>query len=317
MPKISDYIELSIVIPCYNSEKSLPELNKRLEAVLRHLGVKYEIIYVNDSSQDDTKRVLRNMASNNDAIVVIDLMSNVGQFRSLICGLEHAKGNYIVTMDDDLQHPPEEIVKLYRELVKNADLDAVIGSYKKKKHSLIRNFGSYSAQRIRAMLTDKNNELPITSFRCMTRPLVKAIVSNKTIFPAINLIIFQSTNNIRSIEVDHHLRKYGKSNYSFFELIKVFFAHLLNNTNLPLRVVRVLGLFIFTLGLLFSLYYLPGYFLGRVILSELTVLFLLLNIYTGLLLLSIGVVGEYSFKVLQEVKRYPRYNIREIYRKKE
>jgi glycosyltransferase involved in cell wall biosynthesis len=308
-------IELSVVIPCYNSEKSLPELNERLNTTLKGLVVNYEIIYVNDSSQDNTKSILVDMASNNKSVVAVDLMSNVGQFRTLICGLEHARGNYVVTMDDDLQHPPEEIVKLYSELKNNSDLDAVIGIYKKKEHPFIRNFGSNSAQKFRGLFTNK--KFQASSFRCMTKPLVNAVVKNKTIFSAISLIIFQVTNNVRNIEVDHHLRKYDKSNYSFFQLMNMFFAHLFSNTNLPLRFVRALSLVIFAFGIILFFYYLIGYFMGRILFSEWRALIIFINIYTGLLLLSIGVIGEYIYIALQEVKSPPRYNVREIYWKKE
>lgn len=317
MPKLGNNVEISVVIPCYNSENSLVELNDRLKSVLQGLGVKYEIIYVNDSSQDDTRSILKTLACNDDSIVAIDLMTNVGQFKALICGLEHTRGNYVVTMDDDLQHPPEEIVRLYGELKDKSDLDAVIGVYKKKEHSPIRNLGSYSAQKIRALFMSRNKEFQTTSFRCMTRALSKAVVDNKTISPAINLIIFQSTNNIKNVEVEHHPRKHGKSNYSLSGLLKTFFAHLFNYTNLPLRFVRVLGLAIFVFGIFLFLYYLKGYFMDGTSLSEWSVLFIFINIYTGLLFLAIGIAGEYLFKVLQEVKSPPRYTVREIYRKKE
>jgi len=314
--KQNEAIELSIVIPCFNSSKALPDLNERLNKVLFNLQVKYEIIYVNDASLDDTKEIMKKLALNNDSIVAIDLMANVGQIRALICGLEYTRGNYVVTMDDDLQHPPEEIGKLYRELKSNSELDAVIGVYMKKEHSRIRNLGSYSAQKLRALLMNRNYALQTTSFRCMTRALTKTIIENKAAFPAINLIIFQSTDNIKNIEVVHHQRKHGKSNYSYFDLVKIFITHLFNSTNIPLRIIRYSGLIIFAVGIVLFLYYLTGQFMGSLLLSEGRALIILVNVYTGLLLLSIGIVGEYFFKVLQEVNRPPRFTVREIYRKK-
>lgn len=308
-------IELSVVIPCFNSFQTLPELNERLKKVLDGLEISYEIIYVNDSSKDQTNLLLKEYALKDHNIVAIDLMFNVGQFRAVMCGLEHSRGSYVVTMDDDLQHPPEEIPRLYHELKNNSELDAVIGSYKKRKHSLIRYTGSLLARKIRGSVFNKPKDFQITSFRCLNRPLVDAVVSHRTMFPAISLLIFRSSARIKSIEVEHHKRKHGTSNYSLARLIKTFVNHTFSYTSLPLKYISFLGIIISIVGFVLAFYYLISYFLGQITLPGWTTVIILINIYSGLLLLSVGIIGEYLLKTLQEVNGYPRYHVRNIYRK--
>ncbi len=308
-------IELSVVIPCFNSSNTLLELHDKLKRVLQSLEITYEIIYVNDASMDHTSKVLKDIAENNGHTTVIDLLFNVGQFRALMCGLEYSSGNYVITMDDDLQHPPEEIPKLYYELKNNNGLDAVIGKYKKKNHSLIRNAGSTLARKLRGSIFNKPKDFQTTSFRCLTRPLVNAVVSHKTMFPAIGLLIFRSSNKIKSVEVEHHQRKHGKSNYSLFKLIKTLLDNTFSYTSLPLKYISVLGIIVSIVGFSLALYYLVSYLLGRTAVPGWTTVVILLNIYSGLLLLSVGIIGEYLLKTLQEVNGYPRYFIRTIYKK--
>ncbi|MGM0653695.1 MAG: glycosyltransferase family 2 protein, partial [Bacillota bacterium] len=291
--------ELSIVIPCFNSFQTLPELNERLKKVLEELRVDYEIIYVNDASKDQTGLLLRDYALGDQHVVTIDLMFNVGQFRAVMCGLEHARGSYVITMDDDLQHPPEEIPRFYHELKNNSELDAVIGSYKKRKHSFIRYTGSLLARKIRGSVFNKPKDFQITSFRCLNRPLVDAVVSHRTMFPAISLLIFRSSARISSIEVEHNERKHGTSNYSLAKLIKTFVNHTFSYTSLPLKYISFLGISIAAVGFALALYYLIRYYLGQITIPGWTTVIILINIYSGLLLLSVGIIGEYLLKTLQ------------------
>lgn len=308
-------IELSVVIPCFNASANLLELNKRLKEVLDILKVSYEIIYINDSSKDNTSLILKDLALKDEHIIAIDLMFNVGQFRALMCGLEHSRGEYVVTMDDDLQHPPEEIPKLYCDLKNNIEFDAVIASYKKKEHSLMRNLGSSFQNKLMGTTFDKPEKFQSTSFRCLNRPLVNAVINHKTMFPAISLLVFRASGRIKSLRVEHSKRLHGQSNYNLIKLIKLSLDYTFCYTSLPLKYVSSMGIIVSIFGFILAIYYLINYLLGQIEVPGWTTVVILLNIYSGLILLSVGIIGEYLLKTLQEVNGYPRYYIRAIYQK--
>ena len=310
----NDSVELSVVIPCYNSVEAIEELHERLVNTLSHITKSYEIIYVNDCSSDDTIQKINEIASVDGRVIAVDLMFNVGQFRAVMCGLDLSKGNYVITMDDDLQHPPEEIRKLYSEIKNNDYLDAVIGSFEKKKHSFFRNIGTAIVRKTMKHGFYKSDNFQVTSsFRCLSRPMVKAITSHKTMFPSIGRFIRRSTNKISYISVDHCQRKFGKSNYSMIKLFRTYSNLIFNYTSLPLRIVSAAGIILSMIGFFLALYYTYRFFLSPVSVPGWTTLVVLINFYSGLLLLAIGIIGEYILRILQEVNGYPRYIIRTIF----
>lgn len=312
---MNNHIELSIVIPCYNSQTSIPELNKRLHQSLQSLQKSYEIIYVNDQSKDHTLQKLTQIADSSEHVKVIDLMFNVGQFRALYCGFEEAIGKYIVTIDDDLQHPPEEIEKLYIAIKKNNDIDAVFGRYEEKKHSHFRNIGSSFIKFINERIYGKPKNLTMSAFRIMRRELVETILSHKTISPVIGAVILKSTNKIINVKVQHDKRKYGTSNYTTVKLLKATLDNALNFSSLPLQTVSLIGLIVSTISFLFSMFYLVRYFFTDTGVPGWTSIMVLLNFYAGLILVSLGFIGEYLIRILMEVNGTPKFKIRKIYTK--
>ena len=148
-------VDLSIVIPCYNSSDSIHELAEKLNSVLENMNITYEVIFINDCSIDDSLSSIKNVVYLYNSMVVIDLMFNVGQFRALYCGLEASNGKYIITMDDDLQHSPEEIPNFYRAIENDDELDAIIGKVLEKKHSIVRKVGSFFVKKINEIIFKK------------------------------------------------------------------------------------------------------------------------------------------------------------------
>src|SRR5262249_51435602 len=145
----------------------------------------------------------------------IDLLFNAGQFRATICGLEQAQGPFLITMDDDGQHPPEEIPVLIHALRGRPDLDCVFGAYRQKKHGPIRNFGSWLKEQLNEWLYDKPRNLQTTSFRILRREVAMAICAHRTARPVIGPLILKSTRRIADVEVDHRPRAAGSSGYRF------------------------------------------------------------------------------------------------------
>lgn len=306
-------IELSIIIPCYNSEKSLKELNERLNKGLSLLDISYEIIYINDCSTDKTLEKLKDITATYKNAKAIDLMFNVGQFKALYCGFEVSKGKYVVTIDDDLQHPPEEISKLYHAIKDNKDVDTIFGKYKQKKHSLFRNLGSSFIKLINEKIYGKPKDLTMSAFRIMRRELIETILSHKTISPVIGAVILKSTNKIINIDVHHDERKHGTSNYNLIKLIKTTLDNVLNFSSLPLQTISIIGIIVSLVSFLFSIFYLVLYFVNDVAVPGWTSIMVLLNFYAGLILISLGLIGEYLIRILMEVNGTPKYKIRNIY----
>jgi glycosyltransferase involved in cell wall biosynthesis len=306
-------IELSIIIPCYNSSKALKELAFRLNEVLTKLNITTEVFFINDCSTDNTVTEAKEIIKKYNNFILIDLMFHVGQFRSLYCGLEHAKGNYIVTMDDDLQHRPEDIEKLYNTIKNNKKLDAIFASYFEKKHSVFRNLGTSLIKFINEKIYNKPKNLKMSAFRIMRRNLLETIINHKTISPVLGAIILKSTNKIINIEVEHDERKYGKSNYNLIKLIKTTFDNVLNFSSLPLQVISIIGFVISMISFTVSIVIIIKYILSGIGVPGWTSMMVLLNFYAGLILLSLGLIGEYLIRILMEVNGTPKYKIRKIY----
>lgn len=303
-------LELSVVIPCYGTAKVLSELLGRLDTALTGLGRSYEIVLVDDCAGDGLDQAVARELPAHPHVRYIELMYNTGQFRALMCGLAHARGRYIVTMDDDLQHPPEEIATLYNHLSATPELDAVFGAYEKKRHSGGRNLGSWMLRMINTWIFHKPPGLVMSSFRCLRRELVDALLLNHTRYPVIGPMILSCTRRIDNVTVHHDPRRYGKSNYSLVKLVRTTLDNILSFSSLPLQIIAITGVCIsllsFTLGGIYTIIHIirgtgvPGW----------TSLFLAVNFYAGLGLLSVGIAGEYLVRIIGESRGQPLYVVR-------
>lgn len=309
----NDYIEISVLIPCYNSAESVDELTERLVHSMESLAIPYEIIFINDCSSDNTLQKLCELAEKHSMVSVIDLMYNVGQFRALMCGFEQTRGQYVITMDDDLQHPPEEIEKLYTHIKSRDDLDGVIGKYDSIKYSLYRNLGRKLVNKIDKWVFGKSSDLESTSFRCLKRDLVEALIQNRTRVPILGALIKKSSHRLENIMVHHNPRQHGKSNYGLNQLIRNTYDYIFNFSSIPLKFISIIGGLMASISAILTIFYLFRYFMGGIGVAGWTTVVLLLNLYSGLLLLSISIVGEYLIRILNEVNHQPRFHIRKTY----
>lgn len=222
--------KVSVVIPCYRSGPWLRELINRLVTALRPFEERYEIVLVNDASPDDTWEVIARLTEENPQIFGIDLMRNVGQFNALMCGLEHTHGDVVVTMDDDLQHAPEDVPMLIEALDGDSALDAVVARYEDKKHGGFRNLGSTIIDWIYRRAYGKPPDLRMSSFRALRRPVVDGMVSFGTVRPVPGALLLQTTRRIRNVPVTHHPRPEGTSGYKVGRLISSTFDNVINSS---------------------------------------------------------------------------------------
>ena len=302
--------ELSVVIPCYGGAQALPELLSRLDAALNELGAASEIVLVDDCSPDGLALAVQRELPAYPRLRYIELMFNTGQFRALMCGLANARGSHVITMDDDLQHPPEEIAKLYGHLRDHPELDAVFGAYERKQHSGGRNLGSWLLRMVNTWIFHKPPGLVMSSFRCLRRELVDALLANHTRYPVIGPLILSSTRRIGNVTVRHDARKHGRSNYSVPRLVRATLDNILSFSSLPLQIISVAGVCIsflsFAIGGIYAIAHIvrgggvPGW----------TSLFLAVNFYAGLGLLSVGIAGEYLVRIIGESRGQPLYVVR-------
>ncbi len=302
----------SIVIPCYNSAPWLPELIERIIKVMSPRDVEYEVLLVNDCTPNpDTWHVITELSQRYRWVKGVDLQFNVGQFKALLAGLELAKGRFIITMDDDLQHPPEEIPKLIDEMDSHLDMDAIIGAYKTKQHNAMRNGGRLLVNKISERLYGKPKDFNSTAFRIMKRSLVESLLEHKTMKPIMGALILKNTRRLKNVEVEHHPRTQGKSGYSITQLIGSTFDNVIDSSTAPLRFFGGTGIVISAFSALIAIFYVFRWSLGYSTSPGFTTLVLLTTFFGGMILFGIGLVGEYLSRVVIEVSRSPRYVIRE------
>jgi undecaprenyl-phosphate 4-deoxy-4-formamido-L-arabinose transferase len=302
---------LSIVVPVYNGATSVPVL---VEALAR-LDVPggHEIVLVNDCSPDNSLDVCRALCRQNSvALTVVNLARNFGEHNAVMAGLSHARGEYIINMDDDLQNPPEEVVRLWRYAKDNA-CDVVYTYYADKQHAAWRNLGSRFTNWCADQLLDKPKGLYLSSFRCMSAFVARNILAHTGPFPYVDGLIMQVTQNIGRLQVQHLPRTEGHSNYTLRRLVRLFMSMFLNFSVMPLRIGTLTGFVMAGIGLLVFLVILIEALGGRTPQGYASVMAAIL-VLAGVQLIMLGLVGEYLGRLFLTVNRKPQFVVRDVQR---
>jgi undecaprenyl-phosphate 4-deoxy-4-formamido-L-arabinose transferase len=301
-------MDLSVVVPVYNSCATLKNLTQRLLAVLDNTGMAYEIIFVEDGSHDNSWEVLSDLQKTySDRIIAIQLMRNYGQHNAIMCGLRHTCGEYVITMDDDLQNPPEEIPKLLAA-IKNGKLDLVYGYYDIKSHDMWRNIGS-------ALITFfyrkvfRSSIVP-SAFRVINKALLEGIFSYDLNFTYIDGLLAWNTQRVGQVSVEHHPRATGRSGYSINKLLFLAFNLFTNFSLIPLQLVSVYGFSVAITGFLVGIYYLCQYLFSNIAVPGYASTIIAILVLGGTQLLALGIMGEYLGRLHLNVNRKPQYTER-------
>ncbi len=310
----TDTVDISIVIPVYNSSDCLPELLRQLTGQLEAMGRPYEVILVDDASPDDSWRVIKELAPHYPKVSAVRLMRNRGQAFATLCGLEHACGRIVLTMDDDLQQSPDQLPKLLDPLESDSELDCVFGYFEEKKHAAYRNLGSRAIRWINARAFGLPRDVRVSSFLAMRRRLADSILQHRTLNPAITALLFSSTRRIASVPIQHNERYAGASNYTLAKQFRLALDVICNVSMLPLRAVSLLGMGICVFSAILVAVFLYRYFTGQIGVAGWTTVVILISFFSGTILLSLGVIGEYVVRILREVRGAPRFNVREMFR---
>lgn len=307
----STRVDISVVVPVYNSAETLQELHSRISTVLSNSSKQYELVLVNDGSRDESWRRLQEIADQDSRVVAIDLARNFGQNNALMCGFQHCRGELVVTMDDDLQHPPEEINTLL-QAIESGDDDVVIGRYRTKKHSLFRNAGSQLTHRISQVILRVPKDLALTSFRVMRRWVVDELLRFKTHNPRVGLMLFSVTTRQVNVDVDHHSRPRGRSTYTVRSLVRNFMDELVNYSALPLRIASYFGFLSAFVSFSLGVFYTVRFLMGLTGVSGFTTIVLLISFVCGLLLMTMGIVGEYLIRIVRAAEYRPQFVVRQL-----
>ena len=302
-------LKLSIVVPVYRSEASLPLLIARLKPELERLATNYEVLLINDASPDNCWQIIEQLASEYPFVRGTNLMRNFGQHNALLCGIRAARGQVIVTMDDDLQNPPEEIAKLINAL--DNGYDVIYGVRAREAHGLARNLASLITKAVLQNAMGADTARKITAFRAFRAELRDGFSNYTARFVSIDVLLTWSTTRFGTVVVAHEPRQLGESNYTFRKLL----THALNMVTgfsvLPLQVASLTG-FVFTvigfamMGVLLILYALRG---SPV--HGFTFLAISIAMFSGVQLLALGIMGEYLARMHSRIMDQPAYVVRQ------
>jgi len=303
---------VSVVVPVYNEQENLPALFQRLIAVLDKLGQPYEILFTNDGSRDNSLALLKDFHCQRPKEVrVIDFNGNFGQHMAIMAAFERARGEVVVTLDADLQNPPEEIPKLLAEIEKGHD---VVGGYRKDRRD---SWFRRKASRLLNVIRERTTRIRMRDQGCMLRAYRRKIVEHitasqetSTFIPALAMSF---AANPAEVEVEHAARAAGESKYGLYKLIRLNFDLMTGFSVLPLQIFTMFGMVVSILsGMLVILLVVRRLVIGPEA-EGLFTLFAILYFLVGVGIMGLGVIGEYIGRIYQEVRRRPRFMIRDVY----
>ena len=298
---------LSVVVPLYNSAETLSRVLAELSALPIAGG--HEIILVNDGSRDATETVaLQLLEKCVVPVTFINLSRNFGEHNAILEGLRASTGAFVVTMDDDLQNPPSEVLKLWHT-AQSEKRDVVYSIYEDKQHPGWRNLGSWLTNTLADWSIDKPRDLYLSSFRCLSRFLADEIAKSSNPRPYIDGLIFQVTQNVGSVKVRHEPRLTGTSGYTLRALVRLWTSMLVNASVMPLRIATFLGVVLSAAGFIAFLTVLINHFISREPLGWGSLMSALL-IFSGAQLLLLGIVGEYVGRTYLRVSEKPQSVVR-------
>lgn len=300
---------VSFVIPCYRSMESLPKVVEEINTTMSTLKeYSYEIVLVNDCSPDDTFEVIKELCHKYDFITGIDLARNFGQHAALMAGLRQTSGEYVVCLDDDGQTPADEVGKLLSALEEGAD--AVYARYAHKKHSVFRNFGTLMNEKMAQYLLGKPKELFVSSYFAVKRFVVDDMIRYENAYPYVIGLVLRATKRIVNVDVTHRNREIGSSGYTFSKLINLWINGFTAFSVKPLRVATATGAFLAVLGFFYGIYTIIKRFVVPDIPMGFSALMSAVVFIGGMMMLMLGMVGEYIGRMYISMNNSPQYVIR-------
>ena len=308
--------KVSFVIPCYRSALTIGKVVNEIQDTMNAMeNYSYEIILVNDCSPDDTFEVISKLCEENINICGVNLAKNFGQHAALMAGFCQVTGDILVCLDDDGQTPADEVGKLLAEI--EAGQDVVYASYEHKKHSSFRNFGSWVNEKMLQFLLGKPKELYVSSYFAARRFIVDEMLRYENAYPYVIGLVLRSTKRIVNVPVSHREREIGTSGYTLGKLLALWFNGFTAFSTKPLRIATASGTVFAGLGFLYALYTIIKKFVNPAVPMGFSSLMSAILIIGGLILLVLGLVGEYIGRMYICMNSAPQYVVRDLVLQKE
>ncbi len=310
-----DIKRVSVVVPVYNEEQTLPELHRRilsaLESYAKNESKTFELIYADDGSSDHSLSMLREYAAASDRVRVVELLRNFGQHMAIFAGMEVADGDAVVTLDADLQNPPEEIPKLIAKMEEGYD---VAGGWRKEREdSLWRRIFS----RLMNKMISRATGVSLQDYGCMLRAyhrdVVDAMMKSRETVTYIPALANSFAKRVAEVQVEHAERAAGKSKYNFMKLLRLYFDLLTGFSLLPIQLIGFAGALVALAGVFFGIFlFIRRLFVGPEVEGVFT-LFAVLFVFVGIEILAMALIGEYVGRIYMNVKGRPPYMIRKVH----
>ena len=303
---------LSIVIPVYNSENILDDLINQISLEIKkktNLLKDFEIILVNDNSLDNSWNKIKEIANNQNNIIGINLSKNFGQHNALMAGIKNSKGDFLITMDDDLQHPPSYIIDIINKL--SEGFDVCYTKYQNNKYFFLKKLGSAINDRVANIVLGKPKNIYLSSYRGIKKNVINELKKFDGPYVYLDGIILNVTNNIGSIDIQHNKRLKGNSGYSFKKLFSLWLKVFTNSSIFPLRMASVTGFIITLISLFFAILLIIFKIKNPEIPQGWTSIATFIFFFSGVQLLALGIIGEYIGRIFINLNQKPQYVIRE------
>lgn len=299
--------KLSFVIPCYGSEKTIENVIQEIEDTVREKN-DYEIICVNDCSPDGVYSVLEKLAQNNKKLKVINLARNFGQHGAIMAGYHYVTGDIVVCLDDDGQTAPKDCYKLIDAL--NEDVDIVYAKYPVKKESPFRLFGSWTAKKMSEWLCSIPKNISLNSYFVCRRFVIEEVIRYENAYPYLAGLLFRTTKKVKNVDIPHYERKYGKSGYSLKKLVTLWMNGFTAFSVKPLRIATFLGGLVAGIGFLYAIFIIIKKILNPSTPMGYSSMMCVLLFIGGMLMLMLGLIGEYIGRIYICLNRSPQYVIK-------
>lgn len=302
--------KISFVIPCYRSEHTLPHVIAEIEQKMKEMTqYEYDVFLINDCSPDNTLEVVRELCETHENIKGISFAKNFGQHAALMAGLRHSDGDYVVCLDDDGQTPADEVDKLIGKLEEG--YDAVYARYDHKQHSTFRNLGSKVNELMTRMMLDKPKDLYISSYFAVRRFVVEDMIRYGNSYPYVIGLVLRATKNITNVEVHHREREEGTSGYTLKKLLSLWFNGFTAFSVKPLRIATAIGCGCAGVGFLYGLYTIVKRLINPAVPMGFSALMSATVFFGGMIMILLGMIGEYIGRIYISLNNSPQYVIRE------
>ena len=309
-------MDISFVIPCYRSEKTISAVVEEIRNKMKELGkYSYEIILINDCSPDNTFEKIKSIAKEFDNVIAIDLAKNFGQHSAIMAGFSKVSGNIIVCLDDDGQTPANEVDKLLVKIEEGYDV--VYAEYGNKQHSAFRNWGSNLNKKMTEILLGKPKELFISSYFAATRMIVEEIKRYNNPYPYLAGLVLRTTKSVCNVSVTHRQRMEGESGYSLRKLIGLWVNGFTAFSVLPLRMATYSGMLVALIGFIFAIWTVVHKIISPEVAVGWSSTFSVILVIGGMILFVLGMIGEYIGRIYISLNNSPQYVIREVVGKEE